>query len=233
MTANAIRDWVPLQPRRERVHRARLAVAERIRRELRRPRRRRAPRGRAVRLPDRGAGSHRGLAPGLQPPPPTRRAGDDDPRRVRRRLARGPPGGRARQRRTPRPLRVRSVRRRRQPYPAVTHHPPALTAGGPMNGSGQSGRPWPTNDLRSRDSCNTTTCASERRKRSQHYLPTTRPRNLPSTTSSVDIPNAFKETNVSSNASTSPTTSPTTRSNSSSQTPYRRENSRSNNNDKR
>jgi putative transposase len=38
------------------------------------------------------------------------------------------------QRRTPRPLRVRSVRRRRQPYPAATNQPPALTAGGPMNG---------------------------------------------------------------------------------------------------
>ena len=42
--------------------------------------------------------------------------------------------GRARQRRTPPPLRVGSVRRWRQPYPAGTYHPPALTAGGPMNG---------------------------------------------------------------------------------------------------
>ena len=43
------------------------------------------------------------------------------------------PRGRARQRRTPPPLRAGSVRRRRQPYPAGTNHPPALTAGGPMN----------------------------------------------------------------------------------------------------
>ena len=81
--------------------------------------------------------------------------GHDDPRRVRRRLAGGPPGGRARQRRTPPPLRVGSVRRRRQPYPAGTYHPPALTAGGPMNGlrSSSSGgvcfRPAPACDLRS------------------------------------------------------------------------------------
>ena len=38
------------------------------------------------------------------------------------------------QRRTPPPLGVGSVRRRRQPYHAVTNRPLALTAGGPMNG---------------------------------------------------------------------------------------------------
>ena len=59
-------------------------------------------------------------------------------------LAGGPPDGRARQRRTPPPLRVGSVRRRRQSYPAGTYHPPALTAGGPMNGlrSERPNRSW-------------------------------------------------------------------------------------------
>ena len=43
---------------------------------------------------------------------------------------------RARQRRAPRSLRDCSVRRRRRhPYPALTQPPPALTAGGPMDGS--------------------------------------------------------------------------------------------------
>ena len=37
---------------------------------------------------------------------------------------------------------ARSVRRRRQPYPAVTHQPPALTTGGPMNGVRSGGHRW-------------------------------------------------------------------------------------------
>ncbi len=60
-------------------------------------------------------------AHGMMTPEAFKRAGDR-------------PRGGARQRRTPPPLRVGSVRRRRQPYPADTSHPPALTAGGPMNG---------------------------------------------------------------------------------------------------
>ena len=81
---------VPLLAGRERVHRARLALAERLRRELRRPRPRRAPGRRAVLLPDRGAGADRGLAPGLQPPPAPQRAGHDVARRVRQSLASRP-----------------------------------------------------------------------------------------------------------------------------------------------
>ena len=85
-------------------------------------------------MPEKTLHAFAGLAPGLQPPPTAQRARDDDPRRVRRRLADGPPCCRARQRRTPRSLRARSVRRWRHPYSAVTHQPPALTAGGPMSG---------------------------------------------------------------------------------------------------
>ena len=64
---------------------------------------------------------------------PHRRARDDDPRGVRDRVEDGP-RGRARRRRTTAGLRPSSVRRRRQPYPEATNQPPALTAGGPMNG---------------------------------------------------------------------------------------------------
>src|ERR1019366_8156079 len=68
------------------------------------------------------------------PSPAAQLAWDDDPGGLRHGLPDGPPGGRARRRRTALALRARSVRRRRQPYPAVTNQPPALTAGGPMNG---------------------------------------------------------------------------------------------------
>ena len=63
MTAHALRDWCRFSRAGQRLHRARLAVAEPLRRELRRPRPRRAARGRAVLLPDRGPGADRGLAP--------------------------------------------------------------------------------------------------------------------------------------------------------------------------
>ena len=62
LTANALRDWCRFSGRRERVHRARLAVAEPVCRELRLPDPRRAARRRAVLLPGRGAGADRGLA---------------------------------------------------------------------------------------------------------------------------------------------------------------------------
>jgi hypothetical protein len=57
----------------------------------------------------------RRLAPGLQLPPAALGARDDGARPIRARLPGGPPRSRA-------------------PYPADQHHPPALTAGGPMNG---------------------------------------------------------------------------------------------------
>ena len=56
MTANALQGLVPVLEGWERVHRAGVAVAEPVRRELRRPRPRRAPQRGAVLLPDRGAG---------------------------------------------------------------------------------------------------------------------------------------------------------------------------------
>ena len=66
---------VPVRQGRERVHRARLAVAEPVRRELRRSDPRRAPRRRAVLLSRRGAGADRGLAPDSTTTGPTPRSG--------------------------------------------------------------------------------------------------------------------------------------------------------------
>ena len=133
MTSNALRDWC-------RFSRTGAAFIEPgspwenpFVESLQQPRPRRAAQRRGVQLPGRGEGDDRGLPPRLQPLPATPSARDDDPRGVQDRLG-DRPRGRARQRRTPPPLRVGSVRRRRQPYPADTNHPPALTAGGPMNG---------------------------------------------------------------------------------------------------
>lgn len=71
LTANALRGLVPVLPRWERVHRARLAVAERLRRVLRFTHPRRAARRRDLLLPRRGAGHARGPPPGLQRAPAT------------------------------------------------------------------------------------------------------------------------------------------------------------------
>ena len=57
---------VPVQRHRHRLHRPRLAVAERLDRELQRPDARRAPQRPAVRQPARGQGPHRGLEDRLQ-----------------------------------------------------------------------------------------------------------------------------------------------------------------------
>jgi putative transposase len=78
MTANPLRDWCRFS-RAGSVYRAGLAVAEPLRRELRRPYPRRAARRRAVLLPGRSAGPHRGVAHRLQPPPTPQLASDDDP----------------------------------------------------------------------------------------------------------------------------------------------------------
>ena len=88
--------------------------------------------GRGVLLPGRGQGGDRGLAPGLQPAPAPQRARDELPGRVRRRPAHRRRAGPVAELRSP--LRSSSVRRWRQPYPAGTNHPPALTRDGPMNG---------------------------------------------------------------------------------------------------
>ena len=84
MTANALRDWCRFCRAGSAYIEPGLAVAEPVRRELRRPRPRRAARRRAVLLPGRSPGADRGLAPGLQPAPAPLSARDDDPRRVRR-----------------------------------------------------------------------------------------------------------------------------------------------------
>ncbi len=84
LTADRPARLVSLQPGRQRLHRPRVPMAERLRRIVRRSRPRRAARGRAVLLPDRSQGTDRGLAPGLQPPPSPQRPGDDGAGRVRR-----------------------------------------------------------------------------------------------------------------------------------------------------
>jgi putative transposase len=62
LTANALRDWCRFSPHGDRLHRARLAVAEPLCRELRLQGPRRAARGRAVLLPRRSQGHGRRLA---------------------------------------------------------------------------------------------------------------------------------------------------------------------------
>ncbi len=88
---------VPLLPCGQRVYRARLAVAERLRRVLRLKDPRRTARRRDLLLPRRGASHGRGLAPGLQRAPATlsprhastrqARQGMQGPTRRARRLA--------------------------------------------------------------------------------------------------------------------------------------------------
>src|ERR1700689_3545035 len=122
---------VPHLAGRERLHRARLAVAERLRRVLRLTRTRRAARRRDLLLPCRGKGHGRGLAPGLQPPPPTLSARDDFTRHVRPRLE--DPPRRSARRLAAFALRAHSTRRR-HPYPSTRQQPPTLTSSEPMNG---------------------------------------------------------------------------------------------------
>ena len=62
LTSHALRDWCRFSARRQRVHRARLPVAEPVRGVLPRPRPRRAAQRRAVRVPRRSPGPHRRLA---------------------------------------------------------------------------------------------------------------------------------------------------------------------------
>ncbi len=88
---------------------------------------------RAALMRCRGQGAPRGLASGIQ-----RAAAlsswDHGVGSIRDRVPGGPSNGRVRRRRTALPLRARCIPRRRQPYLADQPHPPALTAGGPMNG---------------------------------------------------------------------------------------------------
>ena len=68
---------------------------------------------------------------------------------------------------------------------------------------------WPHlahNDLRSRDSCKATMCASERRKRSQHHLPRSPGGSPPPITTSLTSPPSFKEMSPLLHAATSLTT---------------------------
>ena len=62
LTANALRDWCRFNRRRDQLHRPRLALAEPVRGELRRPAPRRAARRRGVQHPARGSSAGRGLA---------------------------------------------------------------------------------------------------------------------------------------------------------------------------
>ena len=96
---------VPLQPGRQRLHRAGLALAERLRRVVRLPRARRAARGRTVPDPGRGPTPRRGLAPRLQHEPTALGAWHDGAGPLRRQLA---------------------AKR--------NNHQPTLIRGGPMNG---------------------------------------------------------------------------------------------------
>jgi hypothetical protein len=103
---------VPFREDRDRLHRARLAVAEPLRRVVQLQGSRRAARRRAVQLPRRGQGPRRRLARGLQPPPAPLGARDDGPGPVRDRLEEGP-AGRARCLAPLAATRLRSARQRR------------------------------------------------------------------------------------------------------------------------
>ena len=107
MTSNALRDWCRFCRTGARVHRARQPVGEPVRRVASTAAS--ATSCSAVEvftLPRRGEGDDRGLPPGLQPLPAAPSAPDDDPRGVQDGLG-DRPRGRARQRRTPPPLRAR------------------------------------------------------------------------------------------------------------------------------
>jgi hypothetical protein len=113
----------------------------------------------------------------------------------------------------PRQGQPRQGRRRPQDAHRQLAHPaprPALQARRATRGRScpgkllhSSGRLRPTNDLRSRDSCHPTTCAVERRKRSQHPLPAAFEEVAARSQRPLDTPTSFKEMSGSSAAPTS------------------------------
>jgi hypothetical protein len=85
--------------------------------------------------------TRRRLAPGLRRTAASLRSRDDGARGVRRRLPHDLPRGRARQHRTALDHGLAAFDGPPQSYPAVTHPPPSLPSGRPMNGCGHQDRP--------------------------------------------------------------------------------------------
>ena len=118
LTAAVLREWCRQRQDRHRLHRAGLALAERLRGVLQRPPARRAAERRGVHLPGRGPGAGRRLARRLQRQPPALGAWHDVARALRR-LA---------------PLAYGLASEAATAAILNTDQPRTLTRGGPMNG---------------------------------------------------------------------------------------------------